>query len=316
MKLGSLNIDGNLIMPAIAGYTDIGQRTLAYRYGAALAFTEMISAKGLVYGSEHTEALLSVADSEPVKGVQLFGSEPEFILKAVRHDAIAKFDIIDINCGCPVPKIVSNGDGSALLKDIPKLKEVVAAAVEGASGRPVTVKMRLGFKAGELVSPAAAAAAEEAGAVAITVHGRTREQYYSGEVDLIGIRETKLAVSIPVFANGDITDKASLERALEITGADGAAIARAAIGRPYIFSELNGVGVDVDPGALIKEHLGMLLTLYPERVAVDMMKKHVAAYAKGVRGGKAVKLKAFSAHNAADIYSAADMLMAASGFEQ
>ena len=316
MKLGSLNLDGNLIMPAIAGYTDIGQRTLAYRYGAALAFTEMISAKGLVYGSEHTEALLSVADSEPVKGVQLFGSEPEFILKAVRHDAIAKFDIIDINCGCPVPKIVSNGDGSALLKDIPRLKEVVAAAVEGASPRPVSVKMRLGFKAGELVSPAAAAAAEEAGATAVTVHGRTREQYYTGAVDLNGIRETKLAVSIPVFANGDITDKESLERALEITGADGAAIARAAIGRPYIFSELKGVEVDVDPGALIKEHLGMLLNVYHERVAVDMMKKHVAAYAKGTRGGKAVKLKAFSAVSAADIYSSADMLSEASGFQQ
>lgn len=316
MKLGSLNIDGNLIMPAIAGYTDIGQRTLAYRYGAALAFTEMISAKGLVYGSEHTEALLSVSRAEPFKCVQLFGSEPEFIFKAARHEAVAKFDLIDINCGCPVPKIVSNGDGSALLKDVPLLKEVVAAAIEGASGRPVTVKMRLGFRAGELVSPAAARAAEEAGAAAVTVHGRTREQYYSGSVDLNGIRETKQAVSIPVFANGDITDKASLERALEVTGADGAAVARAAIGRPHIFSELKGIPVSPDPGALVREHFGMLLNVYPERVAVDMMKKHVAAYAKGLRGGKAVKLKAFSATVAEDIYSAADMLSEASGFKQ
>lgn len=316
MKIGSLNIDGNLIMPAIAGYSDVGQRTLAYRYGAALAFTEMISAKGLVYGSEHTEALLSVSRAEPFKCVQLFGSEPEFIFKAARHEAVAKFDLIDINCGCPVPKIVSNGDGSALLKDVPLLKEVVAAAIEGASGRPVTVKMRLGFKAGELVSPAAARAAEEAGAAAVTVHGRTREQYYSGSVDLNGIRETKQAVSIPVFANGDITDKASLERALEVTGADGAAVARAAIGRPYIFSELKGIPVSPDPGALVREHFGMLLNVYPERVAVDMMKKHVAAYAKGLKGGKAVKLKAFSATVAEDIYSAADMLSEASGFKQ
>lgn len=316
MKIGSLNIDGNLIMPAIAGYSDVGQRTLAYRYGAALAFTEMISAKGLVYGSEHTEALLSVSRAEPFKCVQLFGSEPEFIFKAARHEAVAKFDLIDINCGCPVPKIVSNGDGSALLKDVPLLKEVVAAAIEGASGRPVTVKMRLGFKAGELVSPAAARAAEEAGAAAVTVHGRTREQYYSGSVDLNGIRETKQAVSIPVFANGDITDKASLERALEVTGADGAAVARAAIGRPHIFSELKGIPVSPDPGALVREHFGMLLNVYPERVAVDMMKKHVAAYAKGLRGGKAVKLKAFSATVAEDIYSASDMLSEASGFKQ
>ena len=308
MKIGPLELSGNIIMPAIAGYTDIGMRALAYRFGAALAFTEMISAKGLVYGSAHTEALLATSDFEPIKCVQLFGSEPEFIYRAVKHEALKKFDLIDLNFGCPVPKIVSNGDGSALLKDIPRLKEVVAAAVEAAAPRPVTAKMRLGFRLGELVSPLAARAAEEAGAKAVTVHGRTREEYYSGKVDLIGIRETKNAVSIPVFANGDIVDRASLLETAYVTGADGFAVARGAIGRPYIFRELSGERVSPDIPALIKEHFDMLSKVYPDGVAVDMMKKHIAAYAKDARGGKAVKLKAFAAKSKEDIFAAADML--------
>lgn len=308
MKIGSLEIPGNLIMPAIAGYSDAGQRALAYRYGAALTCTEMISAKGLVYGSEHTEDLLTTTDAEPIKCVQLFGSEPEFIREAVLHPALKKFDLIDINCGCPVPKIVGNGEGSALLKDIPLLKEIVAAAAEAASPRPVTVKMRLGFSKGELLSPEAAKACEGSGAAAITVHGRRREDFYSGVVDLSGIRETKAAVSVPVFANGDITDKESLERTLNVTGCDGAAIARGALGRPYIFSELAGREVDVDPGLLIKEHFSIISEIYPERVAADMMKKHFVYYAKGVRGGKAVKAAAFAAKSAEDIFSAAETL--------
>ncbi len=308
MKIGGVEISGNLIMPAIAGYSDVGQRALAYRYGAALTFTEMISAKGLVYGSNHTEDLLMTTDAEPIKCVQIFGSEPEFIEKAVLHPTLKKFDIIDINCGCPVHKIVGNGEGSALLKDIPRLKEVVAAAVGAAGSRPVTVKMRLGFSEGELTSPEAAKAAEEAGAAAITVHGRRREDFYSGTVDLNGIRETKEAVSVPVFANGDITDRESLDRTLAVTGCDGAAIARGALGRPYIFSELAGRQVSVDPGKLIKEHFSMILKVYPERVATDMMKKHFVYYAKGIRGGKAIKLAAFSAKCARDIIDAAEEL--------
>ena len=308
MKIGNLEIGGNLIMPAIAGYSDVGQRALAYRFGAALTFTEMISAKGLVYGSAHTEDLLSTTDFEPIKCVQLFGSEPEFIYRAVKHEALQKFDLIDLNFGCPVPKIVSNGEGSALLKDIPRLKEVVAAAVEGAGSRPVTVKMRLGFDEGELISPYAAAAAEECGARAITVHGRRRVDFYSGSVDLLGIRETKNAVSVPVFANGDIVDKASYERAAEVTGADGAAIARGALGRPYVFSEILGIRADVDPGQLVKEHFSMISKIYPERVAADMMKKHIAFYAKGLRGGKAIKVRAFAGKGKEEIVDVAEEL--------
>lgn len=308
MKLGSLNINGNLIMPAIAGYTDIGQRALAYRYGAALAFTEMISAKGLVYGSEHTEALLAVTDSEPVKGVQLFGSEPEFMFKAARHEAIAKFDIVDVNCGCPVPKIVSNGDGSALLKDIPKLKEVVAATVEGASPRPVTVKMRLGFKAGEPVSPAAAAAAEEAGAVAITVHGRTREQYYSGKADLDPIKEAVQAVKIPVIANGDVKDRKSAEYALEYTGAAGVAVGRGALGNPFVFARIAGDEPPMSVQQAIEMHIDILLEIYPEHKVVNDMKKHFAFYTKGMRGGKELKMKAFEAKSVKELKEIANYL--------
>lgn len=306
LKIGNLILDNDLVMPAVAGYSDVGQRVLAYRYGAALAHTEMISAKGLVYGSDNTAALLATDPREKILAVQLFGSEPEFIAKAVKHPAVKKFELIDLNFGCPVPKIVRNGEGSALMRDPVRLKEVVAAAVESAGDRPVTAKIRAGFSGEERNAPEIAVVIESAGAAAVTVHGRTRDMYYSGKSDREIIRKVKESVSIPVIANGDVTDRDSYLRTLEETGADGVAVARAAMGRPYIFAEIGGEMPVVDRGALIREHFGIISAVMPEKVAVNCMKKHIAAYAYGLRGGKELKLKAFSATSAEDIYGVAE----------
>ena len=306
LKIGNVLLDNDLVMPAVAGYSDVGQRVLAYRYGAALAHTEMISAKGLVYGSDNTAALLATDPREKILAVQLFGSEPEFISKAVKHPAIKKFGLIDLNFGCPVPKIVRNGEGSALMRDPVRLKEVVEAAVESAGDRPVTAKIRAGFSSEERNAPEIAAAIEAAGAAAVTVHGRTRDMFYSGKSDREIIRKVKESVSIPVIANGDVTDRDSYLRTLEETGADGVAVARAAMGRPYIFAELRGETPLVDRGALIKEHFEIISAVMPEKVAVNCMKKHIAAYAYGLRGGKELKLRAFAATSAEDIYGVAE----------
>ena len=313
LKIGNIILDNDLVMPAVAGYSDVGQRVLAYRYGAALAHTEMISAKGLVYGSDNTAALLATDPREKIFAVQLFGSEPEFIAKAVKHPAVKKFELIDLNFGCPVPKIVRNGEGSALMRDPVRLKEVVAAAVESAGDRPVTAKIRAGFSGEERNAPEIAAVIESAGAAAVTVHGRTRDMYYSGKSDREIIKMVKESVSIPVIANGDVTDRDSYLRTLEETGADGVAVARAAMGRPYIFAEIGpyifaeigGETTVVDRGALIREHFVIISAVMPEKVAVNCMKKHIAAYAYGLRGGKELKLKAFAATSAEDIYGVA-----------
>ncbi len=295
VKIGDIELHSPYTLPAIAGFSDIGLRVLAYRYGAGLCCTEMVSAKGLVYGSDNSAALLATDKREPIKCVQLFGGEPEYIEKAINLPIINKFDVIDLNFGCPVPKIVKNGEGSALMRDPFKLGSVVRAAVKVSGGRPVTAKMRIGFAENEINAVRVAKEIEESGASAITVHGRTREQFYSGKVHLDVIKAVKEAVSIPVFGNGDVT---SLEKANEMfntTFVDGIAVARGAVGRPYIFSELLGKEPEFDVSELVKEHFSLLEGILPERVAVNNIKKHVAAYTYGLRGGKEIKNRVFQA---------------------
>lgn len=307
IKIGDIQLNSRFILPAIAGFSDVGLRVLSYRYGAGLCVTEMVSAKGLVYGSENTASLLATDPREPIKAVQLFGGEPEFIEKAIALKVLNKFDVIDLNFGCPVPKIVKNGEGSALMRDPYRVGMIVHSAVKSSGGRPVTAKMRIGFNENEINCVRVAKEIEEAGAKAIVVHGRTREQFYSGNVNLDAIKAVKEAVSIPVFGNGDVTSKEKSDAMFDATGVDGIAVARGAVGRPYIFSELQGWVPEYDITELVKEHFSMLESVMPERVAVNCIKKHVAGYTYGLRGGKEIKNKVFQATTKGEIMEVANM---------
>ena len=249
----------------------------------------MVSAKGLCYGGKGTEDLLYTTDTGVPTAVQIFGSEPEFIYKACRDERLKKFDIIDINMGCPVRKIVSNGEGSALMENPALITEIVSAAKEGGE-RPVTVKIRAGVKMGEILAVECALAAEKGGADMVAVHPRFREQMYAGFADHTITKMVKDAVKIPVVANGDIVDKSSLEKVKEISGADGFMIARGALGKPYIFSELEGKKYDYDNKSAVVEHIEILRSTLPDRVVANMMKLHLCHYAKNTGNTKAVRM--------------------------
>ncbi len=289
MKIGNIQLKNNVLLAPLAGFTDVGFRRLAAEFGAGLTCTEMVSAKGLVLNSRPAMPLLAVSEAEKTVAVQIFGGEPEFMYKAAKHELLKKFDIIDVNMGCPVAKVVGNGEGSALLTDPKRLEEVVAATVEGAEGRPVTVKMRLGFSEGEFTADRNAAIAEKAGAAAVAVHGRTRSMFYSGEADYERIAEVKKAVHIPVVANGDVVDKNSFQRCLEVTGCDGVMIGRGALGRPWIFAELQDKTPEFNIESLILQHIADLRAVYGDYVAANEMKKHICCYLKGRRGVAALK---------------------------
>ena len=289
MHIADIELKSNLMFAPIAGFSDAGTRHLSARYGAGLLYTEMVSAKGLCYGGKGTEDLLYTTDTGVPTAVQIFGSEPEFIYKACSDERLKKFDIIDINMGCPVRKIVSNGEGSALMENPALITEIVSAAKEGGK-RPVTVKIRAGVKMGEILAVECALAAEKGGADMVAVHPRFREQMYAGFADHTITKMVKDAVKIPVVANGDIVDKSSLEKVKEISGADGFMIARGALGKPYIFSELQGVGYDYDNKSAVLEHIEILRSTLPDRVVANMMKLHLCHYAKNTGNTKAVRM--------------------------
>lgn len=293
-QIASITPKTNLILPAIAGFSDVGMRMLCLRYGAGLTFTEMVSAKGLIYGSENTAALLATHKTEEIKGVQLFGREPDILARAVRLPLLNPFDIIDINCGCPMPKIIKNGEGSALMREPSLIQSIVEAVKKAADGRAVTVKMRAGFAKNARNAVDAARAAEAGGADMITVHGRTADMLYGGRSDREIIARVKEAVSVPVVANGDVCTREDYLSILKEMGADGVAVARAAVGRPWVFAQMLGETVLPNPLRVAAEHAKALAEILPERVAVANMKKHVAAYLKGVPGGKERKVQVYA----------------------
>ncbi|MDR2267434.1 MAG: tRNA-dihydrouridine synthase [Christensenellaceae bacterium] len=300
MNIGKHKLKHGLSLPAIAGFSDIGLRMLCKRFGADLTCTEMISAKGLIYENEKTKALLAVHPTEDLVAVQLFGSDPNIIARAISLDILSRFDIIDLNFGCPARKIVQNGDGCAVMRDLKLLYAIVSSAVKAANTRPVTVKLRSGLSQNSVNAPDAAKVAEDAGAQAITIHGRTADTGYSGKCSLDIVASVKQSVSIPVIGNGDVVDQKSYQHMLKECNVDGVAIARAALGRPFIFSEVRGVATPTKEEAfnLVIEHFDENLKVFPEHTVVREMKKQAVLYLKLIRGGKNFHQAIFSASTA------------------
>ena len=294
VELGKVSIPVTAALAPMAGVADRAYRLMCKKFGAAYVVSEMVSAKGICYSDKKTAQLCTVTEQERPMAVQLFGSEPEFMAKAV--DIVLKYepDIIDINMGCPVPKVVGTGAGSALMKDISLAAEITAAAVKAAGDVPVTVKLRSGWSSDDINVCEAAKAVEAAGAAAVAVHGRTRDQFYSGKADWNVIRRVKGSVSIPVFGNGDVTDLDSCLKMYEETGCDLVMIARGSYGNPFIFKEVAAHfnGGDYSPPTVeekmqvMLEHIRLIISLSEknEEMAMHEARKHAAWYMNGYYG--------------------------------
>ena len=297
MKIGNCEIAFPVMLAPMAGVSDLAFRLLCREQGAGLVCTEMVSAKAIFYKNKGTAELMESRPQERPLMLQLFGSDPDLMAAMASQVEEGPWDIIDVNMGCPVPKVVRNGDGSALLRD-PRRIERIVLAMTRALHKPVTVKIRRGFGQDEECAAEAAQAAEAGGAAAVTVHGRTREQYYSGRADWGCIRRVREAVRIPVIGNGDIACAQDAARMFDETGADGIAVGRAARGNPWIFREicsyLETGKIPPRPSTeevcrMILRHLKLELSLKPELVAVREMRKHIAWYTAGLPGSAAVR---------------------------
>ena len=297
MYIGNVKIDTPVMLGPMAGVTDLPFRLLCHEQGAGLVCMEMVSAKAISYKNKNTEALLEINDNEHPVSLQLFGSEPDLMAEVAKGLEERAFDIIDINMGCPVPKIVNNGEGSALMKD-PLLAERIVREMVKAVSKPVTVKIRKGFDEEHVNAVEIAKRLEDAGASAIAVHGRTREQFYSGKADWDIIRKVKEAVSVPVIGNGDVNSASDALRLLDETGCDAVMAARAARGNPWIFREIKAalearpVPERPAPSEIYEtalRHARMLSECKGEYIAVREMRKHLSWYTAGFPGSVAFR---------------------------
>ena len=292
LKIGNVTLENRYILGPMAGVTDLPFRLLCKEQGAGLLCMEMVSAKAILYNNKNTETLLEIHPDEQPVSLQFFGSDPKIMSEMAKRVEERTFDIMYINMGCPVPKVVKNGEGSALMKN-PKLVHEIVSAMVKAINKPVTVKIRKGFDDTCINAVEIAKIIEDAGAAAVAVHGRTREQYYSGTADWEIIRQVKEAVSIPVIGNGDVTSPQKAEELVKQTGCDGIMIARGAQGNPWIFSEMiayeqTGQLPDRPTRREVREmmlrHARLQLQYKGEYLGIREMRKHVAWYTKGLQG--------------------------------
>lgn len=276
------------VLAPMAGYTEVGFRDLCAMHGAALTVTEMVSAKGLMYKSKGTRDLLYRGTHEKIAAVQLFGREPDIMAAAAASEELSGFEIIDINMGCPVNKVVKVGEGSALMSDMPTAAKVISACVK-AGGKPVTVKFRLGF-GGERNYIEFGKMCEDSGAAAIALHARTREQFYSGVAEDSAFEKLSGSVNIPVIASGDITTTARAEYIMRELGCKGVMVGRGALGKCQVFADYAGGDIPkmTAQEALIY-HMRLLSSYLPDRAVAVNMRKHIVFYLKGVRGAKEIK---------------------------
>jgi len=311
LNIGGVSLKSHAVLAPMAGVSDRAYRELCVRFGAAYCVSEMVSSKALSFNSKKSEELMEISDLERPCGIQIFGDDPKCMADAAKHALENKPDIIDINMGCPAPKISSNGSGSALMKN-PRLCGEIVKAVTAVTDIPVTVKIRKGWDDDSVNAVEVAKICESAGAAAITIHGRTRQQYYKPPVDYDIIRAVRESVSVPVIANGDIDSAERAKEVMDITGCDLVMIGRATLGNPWIFSQINAYlenpnvkihtpGLEERLGVMI-EHIGKMVEYKGEHMAMLQARKLVVGYFKGMKGAAALRNEAGKIKTLDDLY--------------
>lgn len=309
MKIGTIELEGHAALAPMAGVADRAMRELCMEFGAGYCVSEMVSSKGIAYNSKKSAELMEISDSERPCAVQIFGTEPDTMADAARFALRYRPEVIDINMGCPAPKIAGSGSGAALMRD-PALCGRIVQAVSRAVDIPVTVKIRAGFDKDHLNAVEVAKIAERNGAQAVTVHGRTKEQFYAPPVDYDIIREVKKALSIPVIGNGDIVGAKSAQFVMEYTGCDYLMVGRGALGNPWVFREINEYfdkGIIIDPPTLdekcdiLLRHIKSAVEYKGEYVGMREARKHTACYLKGFKNAAKLRNLAFSMETLSDL---------------